>query len=81
MTSDYRLRRGLAISASRIFDVSVGLDARLVFVETHIGIQSRHADVDAGLAGDVIRVALLEFGFVEHVFRQFDYIYVVVIAS
>src|SRR5450759_1200280 len=53
----------------------------LVFVKAHVGIQSRHADVNARLPHDVIGVGLLEAAFVKNVFRQFDHVDVVMVAA
>ena len=40
--------------------VAIGLDARLVLVEAHVGIDAGHADVDAGLARPVAGIGLDE---------------------
>jgi hypothetical protein len=51
-----------------------------VFVEAHIRIQPRHADIYARFAGNVIRIGFPETPFVENVFRQFYHIDVIMIA-
>ena len=45
---------------SELLDVSIRLNARLMFVEARIGIESGHADVDAWLARNIVGVGFLE---------------------
>ena len=52
-----------------------------MFVEAQVGIQARHADISAGLARDVIGVGFPETAFVKNVFRQFDYVDVIMVAA
>src|SRR3970282_2211008 len=62
-------------------DEPVRLDARLVLVETQIGVESRHADVDAWPGRIVIRIASLEFRLPQHVLRQKNDVHAMVILS
>ena len=52
--------------------VLVGADSGLVVVKAHIGVQPRHADVDAGHTRHVPRIGLHEPGVVEDIFGQLD---------
>ena len=61
--------------------VSVGLDACLVFVEAHVGIKSRHANVKTRISRDVIGVGFPESAYAKNVFRQVDHIDVVVVGA
>jgi hypothetical protein len=63
---------------SELLYVSIGFNARLVFIEARIRIESGHADVDAWLAGNVVGVGFLEPRLVENVFRQFNHVNVIV---
>ena len=49
-----------------------------MLVEAHIGVHSRHADVDARLTRNVTGVGFPEPTFVQNFFRQFDHIDVIV---
>lgn len=56
----------------------VGLNACLVLVKPHVGVQPCHADVHAGLAVDVARVVLAKTRLVQHVFGKLNDVDVVV---
>ena len=62
---------------SELLDVSIRLNARLMFVETCIRIESGHADIDAWLARNIVGVGFFETRFKKNAFRQFNYVDVV----
>src|SRR3569832_527962 len=59
---------------------TVRLIARLVLVETPVGIEAGHADINAGLALHIIGIRLSEARLVQHILRQFDNIHMVAMA-
>ena len=61
-------------------DKTVRLNPRLVFVETHIGRQARHADIHTGIAVGEIGIRFAEARLVEHVEREQDDVDAVVMA-
>ena len=43
-------------------------------------VQSRHTDINARLARDVVRIGFPELAFVKNIFREFNYVDMIVIA-
>ena len=60
--------------------VAIRLNTGFVFIEANIGVQSRHTDINARLARDVVRIGFPEFAFVKNIFREFNYVDMIVIA-
>jgi acetylornithine deacetylase/succinyl-diaminopimelate desuccinylase-like protein len=61
-------------------DLGVGADAGLVVVKAHIGVQTRHAHIDARHARHITRVGLDEPSLVQDLFGQLDDVDVVLCA-
>ena len=62
-------------------DIAIGLDASFVLVKPYVGVQASHADIYAGFAVNITRVAFLETALKQNVLREFNDINVVVFAS
>jgi len=60
---------------------SVGLDARLVPVESQVGIESRHADVDEWFAELAVGVGAAKTGFVPDAVGQFNHVHMTAVPT
>ena len=60
---------------------SVGLDARLVPVESQVGIESRHADVDEWFAELAVGVGAAKTGFVPDAVGQFNHVHMMAVPT
>ena len=79
--SGYSMRTNRAAGAVRISSHSGWrAHAGLVLVEASVGVQSRHADINAGLRGIVIGIAFLELCFLQHVLGEKDDVDVVMMS-
>ena len=60
---------------------SVGLDARLVPVESQVGVESRHADVDEWFAELAVGVGAEKTGFVPDAVGQFNHVHMMAVPT
>ena len=61
--------------------VPIRLNSRLVFVKTHVRVQSRHAHIDAWFSRNVVGIAFGKLSLLKNVLRQFNHVDVVVVAA
>ena len=67
-------------SQTIVLYVAIRLNTGFVFIEANIGVQSRHTDINARLARDVVRIGFPELAFVKNILREFNYVDMIVIA-